>query len=61
MMKGILDEDRMNRTEFSDFLRRKLDGMNYVEVENKGEEFTEQPTRMPEAFGTSISCHTSMN
>lgn len=38
MMNGVIEEDRMDITEFSEFLRKKLEGMNYVEVENKGEE-----------------------
>lgn len=29
MMNGIMDEDRKNMTEFSDFLRKKLEGMNW--------------------------------
>lgn len=31
MITGIVDEDRKTLTEFSDFLRKKLEGMNYVE------------------------------
>ena len=52
----------------SDFLREKLEGLQYVEVENRGRKATnicglntEQQTPMQEASGTSTSCHISTN